>query len=95
MAILHIEKLGGLANFGGTKARIRSRGQIDTKALSPADQEAVDKLFKTRGAVEPAKGADGFRFRISRTSADGAETVEAHEGQLPEALASCVKDEFV
>lgn len=95
MAILHIEKLGGLAGYGGAKARIRSRGQIDTTALSPADQKAVNKLFQTGGAVEPSKGADSFRFRISRTTTDGTETVEAHEGQLPEALASCVKDEFV
>jgi hypothetical protein len=95
MSILHIEKLGGLAGFGGAKARIRSRGQIDTAALSPADQKAVEKLFQTGGAVGPSNEADSFRFRISRTTADGAETVEAHEGQLPEALASCVKDEFV
>ena len=95
MAILHIEKLGGLAGYGGSKAHIRSRGQIDTTALSPADQKAVELLFETGGAAGPAKGADGFRFRISRTTADGAETVEAHEGQLPDALASCVKDEFV
>jgi hypothetical protein len=95
MAILHVEKLGGLAGFGGAKAHIRSRGQIDTTALSPADQEAVDSLFRTGGAVEPPKGADSFRFRISRTTAAGTETVEAHEAQLPEALSSCVKDDFV
>ena len=95
MAILHIEKLGGLAGYGGAKARVRSRGKVDTEALSPADQKAVDELFESGGAVEPPKGADSFRFRISRTTADGAETVEAHEGQLPEALTSSVKDEFV
>ena len=95
MAILHVEKLGGLAGFGGGKARIRSRGQIDTSALSPADQKAVDALFQTGGAVEHSKGADSFRFRISRTTAAGTETVEAPETLVPAAIASSVKDELV
>ena len=94
MAILHVEKLGGLANFGGAKARIRSRGQIDTAALSAADQKAVDSLFKKGGGPAP-KGGDDFRFRISRTTAAGTETVEAPESSIPAALASCVKDELV
>jgi len=94
MAILHIEKVGGLAGYGGTRARIRSRGQIDTTELSPADQQAVESLFETGGSDEPPAGADSFQFRISRTTPSGTETVKAHEGQLPEAVASCVKDEF-
>jgi hypothetical protein len=56
MAILHIEKLGGLAGYGGTNARIRGRGQIDTTALSPADQKAVDKLFKPAAQSSPQRG---------------------------------------
>jgi len=95
MAILHVEKRGGLAGFGGTRAHIRSRGQIDTAALSPADQKKVDLLFQTGGAVDPPKEADSFRFRISRTTDTGTETVEANESQVPKALASCVKDEIV
>jgi len=95
MAILHIEKLGGLAGFGGVHARIRSRGQIDTAALSATDQKAVDSLFQTLGPSEPPKGADGFRFRISRTTAVGTETIEVPETHVPAPLASCVKDEFV
>jgi Emfourin len=95
MAILHVEKLGGLANFGGARARIRSRGQCDTAALSAADQKAVESLFQSGGASGSPKGADAFRFRITRTTAAGAETVEAPEGHVPAALASCVKDEFV
>lgn len=95
MAILHVEKLGGLANFGGANARIRSHGQLDTAALSATDRRAVDELFQTLSTSEPPKGADGFRFRISRTTAAGTETVEAPETHVPAALASCVKDEFV
>ncbi len=95
MAILHVEKLGGLAGYGGARARIRSRGQIDTAALSPSDQKAVDSLFESGSVAEPSREADSFRFRISRTTPAGTETIEAHEGQLPEAVASCVKDDFV
>jgi hypothetical protein len=95
MPILHVEKLGGLAGFGGSRSRIRSRGRIDSEALSAADQKAVELLFQTGGASEPAKGADYFRFRISRTTAAGTETIEVPESCVPAALASCVKDEFV
>ena len=99
MAILHVEKLGGLANFGGLHARIRSRGQLDTAALSAKELKAVDRLFHAAGTSEAPSAtpaaADGFRFRISRSSAIGTETVEAHEARVPPALASCVRDEFV
>jgi hypothetical protein len=95
MATLHVEKLGGFAGFGGSNARIRSRGQIDSKTLSPADQKTVDGLFKNEGKKDAPKGADSFRYRITRTTAAGTETVEAEEADVPMALASCVKDEFV
>jgi hypothetical protein len=95
MVVLHVEKLGGIAGFGGSRARIRSRGQIDSAALSAADQKAVDSLFQTGGVSAPEEGADYFRFRISRTTAAGTETIEAPESRVPAALASCVKDEFV
>lgn len=95
MAILHVEKLGGLAGFGGVHARIRSRGQIDTGTLSGADQQAVDSLFQNPDTHKNNKEADAFRFRISRTTAGGTETVEVPEASVPAALAKCVKDEFV
>jgi hypothetical protein len=95
MAIVHVEKLGGLAGFGGKRSHLRSRGQVDTAHLSPADQKAVDSLFQSRGRSAPPAGADGFRFRISRTTDRGTETVEAHEASVPVVLASSVKDELV
>ena len=94
MSILHVEKLGGLAGFGGSRARIKSRGQIDSAALSAADQKVVDSLFRAGGATAPTQGADYFRFRISRRTAAGTETVEVPESSIPEVLSSCVKDEF-
>jgi hypothetical protein len=95
MAILHVEKLGGFAGFGGSNARIRSRGKIDSKTLSPADQQTVDGLFQNEGKKDAPIGADSFRYLITRTTADGTETVEAPEAEVPAALAACVKDEFV
>ena len=95
MAILHVEKLGGLANFGGARARIRSRGQLDTEALSARELQAVDSLFHRPIESETPAVADGFRFRISRITAAGTETVEVPESRVPDALASCLKDEFV
>ena len=95
MTVLHVEKLGGLAGFGGSRARIRSRGQIDSASLSAADRKAVDALFETGSASAPTKGADQFRFRITRTSAAGTQTIEVPEARVPAALAACVKDEIV
>lgn len=94
MAIVNVEKVGGLAGFGGARANIRSRGQIDTAALSPTEQKAVDSLFKARRKTARSKGADGFRFLISRTTDKGTETVERTEENVPPVIASCVKDEF-
>lgn len=95
MAILHVERVGGLAGFGGARAHIRSRGQIDTSALSAAEAQAVESLFRGHGAAEPPGAADGFRFQLTRTTADGTETVVAPEAAVPAKVAACVKDEFV
>jgi len=95
MGILHVEKIGGLAGFGGARSHIRSRGQVDAAELSTAERKALDSLFQARGSSEPVKGADGFRFRISRTTAAGTETIEASEADVPATLASCVRDELV
>jgi hypothetical protein len=94
MAILYVEKLGGLAGFGGSRAHIRSRGQIDSATLSAADQKAVEALFQSGGASPPEKGADSLRFRISRITDAGTQTVDAPESRVPAAVASCVRDEF-
>jgi len=94
MPILYVEKLGGLAGFGGARARIRSRGQAEYATLSSSDQKAIDTLF-LKGGTSHGKGADGFRFQISRDTATGSETIEVNEKQIPQALAKCVKDEFV
>jgi len=95
MAKLHVERLGGLANFGGAGAHVRSHGEVDMAALSAAEQRAVEALFKSRGKAKPSQVRDGFRYRISRTTSGGVESIEAPEEIVPAALSQCVKDELV
>jgi hypothetical protein len=95
MAKLHVERIGGLAGFGGARSHVRSRGEIDTAALSAKDQQAVERLFRSRGKAKSSKARDSFRYRISRDTPEGVETVEVPEEVVPAALSQCVTDEFV
>ena len=81
MAIWHIEKLGGLANFGGTRSRIRSRGQFDTSSVPATEQKALEALFHESAKVDKAGAADGFRYRITRSTPGGTETIEVPEAK--------------
>ncbi len=38
---------------------------------------------------------DGFSYRISRTTANGTETIEVPGEDLPGAVIACVKDELI
>ena len=95
MALLQIERIGGLAGFGGANAHVRSLGQLETDTLSPEHQRAVEDLFKPIGKSKATRICDGFRYRISRTLSGITETVEAPEEMVPAALTQCVKDELV
>ena len=96
--MLHVERIGGLAGFGGTASHIRSRGQVDEAALSDSDKKAVEELFRSQSSQKKAKTSqmpDAFRYRISRTTPAGAETVEVPESLVPKTLTQSVKDELV
>lgn len=95
MPTLKIERLGGFAGMGGAASHVRSCGHLDTTALSPAEKESVEKLFRSRDKSGPGLVRDGFRYKISRSTAAGDETIEVHESAVPAALAQCVKDELV
>ena len=96
MPMLHVERIGGFAGFGGPGAHVRSLGQLDSAALSHEDQRAVDALFKSRGKSAAPPVRDGFHYRISRPSSSGAtETIEVPESAVPASLAKSVKDELV
>ena len=94
MVILHVERLGGLAGFGGARARIRSHGQLEISTLSNEEQKVVESLFQSTSKPKPKVVADGFCYRISRTTPTGTESIEVAESQVPTTLANCVKDEL-
>jgi hydroxypyruvate isomerase len=98
---LHIERLGGLAGMGLPSSRLRSEGRVASEGLSAADRQAVDHLFTTKpraAAASRSRGAvrDGFRYRITRTAADGTQVVVevADEAQVPRVLLDSIRDEW-
>lgn len=95
MAKLHVERIGGLASFGGVGAHIRSHGEIDMEALSATDQRAVEALFQSHGKEKPSQMRDGFFYRISRNTSGKVETIEVPEAVVPLALSQSVKDELL
>ena len=92
---LTIERVGGLAGFGGPSAKIRGRGRLDLDELSAADRAAVDALFANRHHTPHPSSADAFRYKISRGSGAEAEMIEVPEGALPPSITGVVKDELV
>jgi hypothetical protein len=95
MALLYVERIGGLAGFGAARAHVRSRGEIDTDALTAADQRSVEALFHPHRAAKPSQKRDGFFYRIARDTPGGRETIEVSEDAVPDAISQCVKDELI
>jgi hypothetical protein len=95
MAGLHVERIGGFAGFGGVGSHLRSQGEVDLAALSTAEQQAVESLFRSHGKAKPSQVCDGFRYRIVRTTPGGVETIEVPEAVVPAVIRECVKDELV
>lgn len=94
MTMLHVERLGGLAGYGGARARIRSCGCLDTADLPAAARETVEALLRSAGTTRAPTVADGFRYRL-RGEIDGVErSIEVPEAAVPAAVVACVKDEF-
>ena len=86
---LKIERLGGFAGFGGP--HLKSRGELSTSELSPADLAALEALFQ-EGAAAGAANPDGFVYRITRNAGDQEQTIEVPEHEVPEAIRNSVKD---
>ena len=90
MGELTIERLGGLAGFGG--ANLKSEGKVALANLPAADLATVDRLF-AQGSRPATRGSgDMFRYRITRRKDGKTESIEVPEGLLPEALKASVKD---
>ena len=88
---LKIERVGGLAGFGLPGSHIKSRGELVLSELSPADQKAIASLFdpgKKAGSQMP----DAFRYRITRQTSSGPQTIEISEDRTPPVVRNSVKD---
>jgi len=85
---LKIERVGGVAGFGGP--HLKSRGEVTLSDLSAADQKTVEQLFAEPDKVPTARRgqADAFSYRITR----GAQTIEVPEHAVPPAIRNSVKD---
>lgn len=99
MDLLTVERIGGLAGFGGRGSKIRSRGQVSLASLCEADKKTVEQLFKAHGLKPPNEAKvsavrDGFCFQISRASNHGVQTIEVPEAAVPLSIVQCVKDEW-
>ncbi|MCX5959846.1 MAG: hypothetical protein NT053_08455 [Cyanobacteria bacterium] len=95
-AHIQVERLGGLAGFGGSHSHLRSRGTLKLDALSPDDRQAIDGLFQAPPIPKALSlKRDAFRYRITRETPTGSESIEVPEQMVPESLRSSVRDELI
>src|SRR5262249_40463912 len=89
---IKVEQLGGFAGFGGPD--VESSGIVSLPNLSDADRKTVDELFRRgqRGdsSVIDSRQADQFRYRLTRRTQSGTESVEALESEVPNSLKASV-----
>jgi hypothetical protein len=88
-----IERVGGLGGFGLGGSRIESKGRVDLNKLSKVDRDVIEELFKSNRPRTVAS-PDAFRYRLTRASSSGEQTVEVSEHQVPQAARDCVRDEL-
>ena len=89
-----VEKLGGLAGFGGPSARIRSTGTIDDHSLSLKDRDLLQNLFISERQMKFSQKCDEFMYRISKREDGSDNCIEVPESLLPDSIRNCVRDEF-
>jgi hypothetical protein len=89
---VHVERIGGIAGFGGP--HLKSRGQVTLSDLSSSDRQAVQGLFsepEKASTAHPGE-ADAFRYRLTRETPMGPQTVEVPGHAVPQALKDSVTD---
>jgi len=91
MSRIKVERIGGFAGFGLPGSHLKSRGEVELSELSAADRKALEVLFERKGPAE-SPAPDSFRYRITRETDAGSQTVEAPEDRIPLLLRNCVKD---
>jgi hypothetical protein len=92
MGIIKVERIGGLAGYGGARSRLKSEGQIAFSELSLSEQKAVEALFKAKDKAAPPQMRDGFSYRVTRGGGAAGDTILVPEDKMPAALIACVKD---
>jgi hypothetical protein len=95
MSKLRVERIGGFAGFGGPNSKLRSVGEIDTEQLSSEDKKVVEELFVSTKKGKSTVARDTFRFKISRVTSKGSESIEAEEENVPDVVRRCVRDEII
>lgn len=95
MATYFVEKLGGIACFGGPSARIRSVGKIDDETLSEYDRALLKNLFSSDLMRNKEPGPDEFQYRITLMNDKFQKSIDLPESKTPPAIKDCVRDEFV
>jgi hypothetical protein len=87
---LQIERLGGLAGFGGP--HLKSRGELALSALSPAERAEIEELFKKelQGEAKQASRCvpkpDELCYKITRHTATGSQEIVVPESAVPLAV---------
>ena len=92
---IRIEKVGGFAGFGSPGSKLRSTGEVTLSRLSLAERSAIEDLFSKpveRATWWNAERADAFRYRISRDTPNGTQTIEVPESHVPESVKASVTD---
>ena len=88
---LDVERLGGLAGFGGPGGHLKSKGTVDLRLLSKSDQDQVRALFgNPPSAVSVAP--DAFWYRLTLYAPGGPKTIDVEEQQVPASICASVKD---
>lgn len=86
MSEITIEAFGGFVGAGAAGGHLHERGRLAWSALSEADRATLDRLFAAKAPVNA-----NLYYRLSRSGADGVETVDVAEGQVPAALLASVQ----
>jgi len=94
---LKIERTGGLAGSGLPNSRIRSRGSVELKALSPTDRQVIETLFAQSRETKRAEPAhpDAFQYQLTMVTPQGEKSVVVPEHHVPAAVRDAVQDELV
>lgn len=86
MSEITIEAFGGFVGAGASGGHLHQRGRLAWSALSEADQAALDRVFAAKAPV-----ISNDYYRLSRTGANGPETVDARPDQFRAVLLARVQ----